>query len=90
MASADVLRIWRYIKLDDRPMTASAVFDRILSGVEILAQNPEIGRSGKASRTRELIFPDLPYVAIYRVDPRRKTVEILRVVHGAQNWPSKR
>jgi plasmid stabilization system protein ParE len=33
---------------------------------------------------RELVFPGLPYVAVYKV--REHAVEISRIWHGAQDW----
>jgi len=35
--------------------------------------------------TRELVFPGLPFLAVYRV--REGAVEINRILHGAQKWP---
>jgi plasmid stabilization system protein ParE len=43
------------------------------------------GRRGKVSGTRELLVPRTPYVAIYEV--RGDLVFVLRVIHGAQQWP---
>ena len=60
---------------------ALSIFERS-SG---LAEFPERGRPGRKSDTRELIFTGLPYLAIYRI--RGNEVEILRILHGAQNWP---
>jgi len=34
---------------------------------------------------RELGFPPLPYIVIYRVTDNG--VEISRIFHGAQDWP---
>jgi len=33
---------------------------------------------------RELLFPPLPYIAVYQV---KDAVEISRIYHGAQDWP---
>src|SRR5262249_44206861 len=44
---------------------------------------PNRGRPGRITGTRELIFP--PYVIVYRIN--LQTVEILRIYHGAQDWP---
>ncbi|HEX4292912.1 MAG TPA: type II toxin-antitoxin system RelE/ParE family toxin [Rhizomicrobium sp.] len=85
-ASVDLLRIWRHIA-KDRPIAARGVFDRIHGGVEILAQSPKLGRTGRLARSREFIFADIPYLAIYRINERHKTVEILRIIHAARNWP---
>lgn len=34
---------------------------------------------------RELVFPGLPYVVVYRIQDQ--DLEILRIYHGAQDWP---
>lgn len=43
------------------------------------------GRIGRIEGTRELIFPELPYVVVYRIQDQ--VVEIVRIYHGAQDWP---
>ena len=43
------------------------------------------GRPGRVAGTRELVVTGTPYVAAYQVT--RETVRILRVLHGAQQWP---
>jgi toxin ParE1/3/4 len=55
------------------------------TSVSTLAELHERGRPGRKVGTRELIFTGLPYLAIYRV--RGDTLEILRILHGAQKWP---
>jgi len=35
--------------------------------------------------TRELVFPGLPYIVVYRIQDQ--DLEILRIYHGAQDWP---
>jgi len=37
--------------------------------------------------TRELVIARTPYVVAYTVDPQIDTVIILRVLHGARQWP---
>lgn len=46
---------------------------------------PESGRPGRIAGTRELIITSTPYVAVYVV--AEATVRILRILHGAQQWP---
>ena len=46
---------------------------------------PNRGRTGRIAGTRELVFGPLPYIAVYRVT--EDIVEILRIYHGAQDWP---
>jgi plasmid stabilization system protein ParE len=53
--------------------------------VEGLARFPEMGRPGRIEGTRELVISRTPYIAAYRI--LGGTVQILRVLHGAQQWP---
>jgi toxin ParE1/3/4 len=46
---------------------------------------PRMGRVGRVAGTREMPLPSLPFVVVYRV--RESSVEIVRVIHGAQRWP---
>jgi plasmid stabilization system protein ParE len=49
--------------------------------------NPEIGRRGRAPGTRELVISQTPFLVAYRV--HNETIEVLRVLHGAQRWPDR-
>ena len=51
----------------------------------LLADYPAAGRSGRVPNTRELVVTGTVYILPYRV--RAGTVEILRVLHSAQNGP---
>jgi toxin ParE1/3/4 len=59
--------------------------DSIRVQVESLVQFPESGRPGRIEGTRELVIQRTPYIIAYRM--ARDAVRILRVLHGAQNWP---
>jgi toxin ParE1/3/4 len=59
---------------------------RIFERVEQLLDMPHIGRPGRIGGLRELPIPPTPYVVAYRI--RQDTIEILRVLHGAQDWPA--
>jgi addiction module RelE/StbE family toxin len=83
-ALADREAIFDYIQTDS-PRAAISVDDRIESRIEGLAQFPEMGRPGRIERTRELVISGTPYIAAYRI--AGDTVRILRVLHGAQQWP---
>lgn len=69
----------------DAPAAAARVVARIVSGVELLGEQPAIGRVGRIEGTRELVFADVPYIVPYRVRPT--SVEILTVIHTSQKWP---
>lgn len=56
-----------------------------MAAVRRLHDFPESGRPGRVAGTRELVITETPYVAAYHVSG--ETVRILRVLHGAQQWP---
>jgi toxin ParE1/3/4 len=37
--------------------------------------------------TRELVIGRTPFIVVYRVKPKAKRIELLRVLHGSQQWP---
>ena len=57
----------------------------IYEAADGLASMPGRGRIGRKPGTREVAVPRLPFVIIYRV--LQETAEILRILHGAQQWP---
>lgn len=56
---------------------------RIMAGVARLPAHPAIGRPGRIPETRELVIP--PYIVAYRV--KDSTIQVLRVLHSAREWP---
>ncbi len=66
---------------------ARKLANRIWNSVQLLADNPEIGRPGRVSGTRELVINGTPYIVAYRI--KSNQVQILRVIHGARKWPVK-
>ena len=81
----DFTQICDYIEQHGGPATARKVALSIHRRLEMLAELPEQGRTGRKPGTRELIFSGLPYLAVYRI--HGDTVEIVRILHGAQIWP---
>jgi toxin ParE1/3/4 len=75
-----------YIAKDDAAAAGRWAL-RILDAVELLKENPAVGRPGRVPLTRELVVPGTPYIVPYRV--KGNVVEILRVFHGARKWPGK-
>ncbi len=69
----------------DNPMAAVSQGDRIAEQIEILQQHPQMGRPGRKQGTRELVISRTPFIVVYRVKGMR--IELLRVLHGAQQWP---
>ncbi|WP_404788707.1 type II toxin-antitoxin system RelE/ParE family toxin [Altericista sp. CCNU0014] len=83
-ARRDVNAIWDFIEARN-PDAAELVSSEILRAVEGLLQFPKRGKPGRVKETRELVISGLPYVVVYiLVD---ENVVILRVLHGAQDWP---
>ena len=71
----------------DNPAAAAAAINRLASSVGGLASHPALGRPGRIPGTRELVIPGLPYIVAYRVT--EATVDILTVMHTAQQWPTR-
>lgn len=70
----------------DNPAAAARVISRIVSGVDALAEQPAMGRTGRINGTRELVLADISYIVPYRVVSG--SIEIITVMHTAQRWPS--
>jgi toxin ParE1/3/4 len=67
-------------------MKAITQGDRIAEQIDILQQHPQIGRPGRKQGTRELVISRTPFIVVYRIKAKR--IELLRVLHGSQQWPS--
>ncbi|MGC2660378.1 MAG: type II toxin-antitoxin system RelE/ParE family toxin [Bryobacteraceae bacterium] len=83
-AAQDLYEIARYVRRDN-PAVARKVAKKLYDGCESLTTNPLRGRKGRIEGTRELIFPNLPYIAVYRVID--DTVGLMHFYHAARNWP---
>jgi toxin ParE1/3/4 len=83
-AEADLDHLVRRIAESD-VAAAFRTEDRIVAAVARLNAHPSSGRAGRWSDTRELVVARTAYVVIYRL--RNDLVEILRVMHGARDWP---
>jgi toxin ParE1/3/4 len=84
-AVRDFTNICDYIEKDRSGAISRRVALSIHHQIDLLSKFPEYGRTGRKPDTRELVFSGLPYLAIYRI--RENSVEILRILHGAQEWP---
>jgi toxin ParE1/3/4 len=69
----------------DNPVAACKTVRQIIKSVAQLSEYPHIGRPGRVFETRELIITGTPYIVPYRV--RHRSIEILRVLHAAMEWP---
>jgi toxin ParE1/3/4 len=59
--------------------------DRVAQQVGQLAQHPKMGRAGRKHGTRELVISRTPFIVVYRLKGKR--IELVRLLHGAQQWP---
>ncbi len=55
--------------------------------MRLLVSNPNRGRSGRIAGTRELPIGKTRLLAVYRVE--QDVVRVLRILHGAQDWPAR-
>ncbi len=83
-ARQDLLDIYRYL-VPRNPDAARRMQAIIRAKAGALEAAPYIGRAGRIESTRELVITGTPFVVVYRVIP--EGVQILTVVHGAQDWP---
>ena len=83
VARADLLAVAEYIARHDQ--TAYAVQEAIRHQVGRLAEHPRSGRPGRVEGTRELVVSGTRYILACRV--AGQVVTILRVLHGARQWP---
>lgn len=83
-ARADLEEIFDYI-LQDNPIVAGGVLDRIEEAALSLVEHPGMGRPGRVAGTRELVIAGLPWILPYTAHP--DSITILRVLHAARQWP---
>ena len=84
LAVDDLEDIADYIS-QDNPDAANRVVSRLWAAVKFLAEQPKMGRPGRVYGTRQLVVSDTPFVVPYRV--MGSEIQILRVLHGARDWP---
>lgn len=71
----------------DNPVAAIGLGDLIDRRVAELPKHPKLHRVGRVKGTREMVVhPN--YIVVYRIV--RSAIEILRVLHNAQQWPPRR
>jgi toxin ParE1/3/4 len=83
-AIEDLSALRAYIA-QENPSAARGVVLRIMHAIELLPDNPQIGRPGRVPGTRELVIPKTSFIIPYRV--QRNVIQVLRIYHGARRWP---
>jgi toxin ParE1/3/4 len=84
-AAADLEHISDYLK-ENHPDYRQPTLRKLYETIRTLKEAPYRGRHGREEGTREIFFPPMPYVAVYRV--REQIIEVLRIYHTAQSRPS--
>ncbi|OJX12357.1 MAG: hypothetical protein BGO77_00210 [Caedibacter sp. 37-49] len=82
-AKNDLESMFEYITQENLPATYK-IYEEIQSKIEILSDFPYAGKIGRIHNTRELVFSELSYTAIYRL--HKGNIQILRLFHGAQHY----
>lgn len=88
--------VWGRYALEDRraifsyleglnPSAAADMDEMIQGAVHNLRTYPNMGRQGRVANTRELVVVGTPFIVAYIVMTDR--VKLLRVLHGARQWP---
>ena len=83
-AVTDLERIADYL-LQHAPERAAELVRTVYQTPALLLEYPHRGRPGKKDGTRELVLASLPYLIVYTV--RGDGVFVVRILHGAQQWP---
>ncbi|MEM7173278.1 MAG: type II toxin-antitoxin system RelE/ParE family toxin [Pseudomonadota bacterium] len=85
-AVADLRSIENYVK-PVSPTGFLQIISSILTSAGQLERFPLLGRIGREGETRELSVPRTPFVIVYTL-PDEYHVDIERVLHERQEWPS--
>ncbi|MCX7089874.1 MAG: type II toxin-antitoxin system RelE/ParE family toxin [Legionellales bacterium] len=80
----DLISLRQYIE-QENPAAAKRVAKIIIQSVNLLLDQPGIGRAGRVPNSRELVVTGTPFLVPYRI--KNNTIEILRVLHSARQWP---
>lgn len=86
LAVKDLDSIEAYITKESSPIVAIDLVLKIINVTElVLINHPKAGRIGRVKNTRELVIDGIPFLVVYR---QLNEIQVLRVLHEAQQWPS--
>lgn len=71
----------------DNPIAALGQLDEIERQTDMLVQHPRMGRPGRVDGTFELVISHTPFIVVYRLRPKARRIELIRLLHSAQCWP---
>lgn len=86
LAVQDIHHIRAYVSETASMRLANHLIDTIATAINNLPQYPQLGRTGRVRRTRELPMLGTPYIVVYRV--LTDSIAILAVIHTARRWPT--
>ena len=84
-AASDDLEVIAVYLFEKSPRNAAQIIRKIYEAPSSLKSYPNLGRPGKKEGTRELVLAPLPYIVVYQI--MGDAMYILRILHGAQDWP---
>ena len=84
-ALADFEHISTWIENERTLALANRICRKVYDAVQTLRRQPSPGRTGRVAGTRELVVTGTPWIAVYRVSS--DLIQVLRILHGAQDWP---
>ena len=84
-AKESLQRNIEYYAAED-PQTAYRVMDEVIARSLTLLDHQKLGRPGRIKNTRELVINNTPFIFVYAL--KGQDIEIINVLHGAQQWPS--
>ena len=69
----------------ENPQAAQRIVTDIRIATNALIDFPEMGRPGIVPTTREWVVSGRPYIIVYRVDLAKGELQVIEIVHGAQD-----
>ncbi len=84
LADEDLDTLVSYVA-EDSVATALTLDAMIRDAARMLVDFPESGKVGRVPNTRELVVARYRCVLVYRLEGEQ--VQILRLIHGGQQWP---
>ncbi|MDR2007688.1 MAG: type II toxin-antitoxin system RelE/ParE family toxin [Alphaproteobacteria bacterium] len=83
---ANIIEIKNYLKANHPVYTKSTLL-RIKQRTKDILKNPYLGRVGRTYGTREIFFNKLPYCMVYKINPNKQEIVLLKIFHTSQNYP---
>ena len=86
LADKDLWEIWNYVAAEDR-VPADRLISSLTTAFDKIADYPHMGHFAEGLGEDYRILSRGNYLLIYRLIDKTKTVELMRVTHGARDLP---